>query len=151
MAGGASNNDGGAISDINVTPLVDIMLVLVIILMVTGEFTNKVKTIPLDLPQVKTGVTTQGRKQVAVTITPENKIYFQDREMSLSGLQANLKSRKKITPELKVILRSEGATKYSDIMSLLNEIKAAGISDVSLAVASERKKENAQPGGKPNG
>ena len=51
MAGSTKGNGQGPISDINVTPLVDIMLVLVIILMVTAEFT-RYKTIPVSLPKV---------------------------------------------------------------------------------------------------
>jgi len=139
MAGGGTNNDG-PISDINMTPLVDIMLVLVIILMVTGEFSNKARLREIDLPKVYSGVTKQERKKVAITITPDNRIWFQESAISIDALEAKLKARKKVTPELIVILRAEGGTSYKDVMKTLNIIKSAGVSNVSLAVNSEPKR-----------
>ncbi|HRP69683.1 MAG TPA: biopolymer transporter ExbD, partial [Turneriella sp.] len=73
-----SKNNGGPISDINVTPLVDIMLVLVIILMVTAEFT-RYKTIPVHLPKVNAAAVKTEPHRITVTIKKAGDIYVQDK------------------------------------------------------------------------
>ncbi len=67
MAGSTKNSGSGPISDINVTPLVDIMLVLVIILMVTAEFT-RYKTIPVALPKVNAAAVKNEPHRLTVTL-----------------------------------------------------------------------------------
>ena len=75
----ASNKNGsGPISDINVTPLVDIMLVLVIILMVTAEFT-RYKTIPVSLPKVNAAAVKTEPHRVTVTIKKTGDLFVQDK------------------------------------------------------------------------
>ena len=134
-------NDSGdeVIGDINVVPLVDIMLVLVIILMVTAEFT-KYRTIPIQLPKVNAVAMKREPHKVAITIKPDGKVFMGDKEVKdLSTLGPRLTAAKKSQPEVAVILRMEKDTKYSDMMKVLDDVKLSGISKVGLAVDSAKK------------
>lgn len=138
MAGNAKNDDG-QISDINVTPLVDIMLVLVIILMVTAEFT-KYKTVSIKLPKVNAASVKKEHEKIALTVKPDGSLYWNDRKVKkMETLPSKLKAAKKRFPNLAVILRAEGKTEYGKLLSILDEVKLAGISKVGLAVDSQKK------------
>jgi biopolymer transport protein ExbD len=127
------------IGDINVVPLVDIMLVLVIILMVTAEFT-KYRTVPIQLPKVNAVAMKREPHKVAITIKPNGKVYIGDKEVKdLAELSPRLVAAKKAQPDVAVILRMEKDTKYSDMLKVLDDVKLAGISKVGLAVDSAKK------------
>ncbi|GEM_PF-1312167 len=149
MAGGASGGPDDEISGINVTPLVDIMLVLVIILMVTAEFT-KYRTVPISLPKVNASAMKREPHKVALTIKPatgtkieeQKYVYFwNDRPITeMNTLPARLEAAKKAHPDVAVILRAEGETRYQKLLDLLDEVKKSGISKVGLAVDAEKKR-----------
>ncbi len=135
MAGGSSSSEDGEISGINVVPLVDIMLVIVIILMVTAEFT-KYRTIPIRLPNVNAAAMKQEPQKVNLTVKEDGSLWWNDQPLrdGLQFLGARLEAQKKLQPELAVILRAEGDTKYDDVLKVLDVVKEAGIVKVGLAV-----------------
>lgn len=127
------------IGDINVVPLVDIMLVLVIILMVTAEFT-KYRTVPIQLPKVNAVAMKREPHKVAITIKPDGKVFLGDKPVkNLEELGPRLVAAKKAQPDVAVILRMEKDTKYSDMLKVLDDVKLSGISKVGLAVDSAKK------------
>ncbi|MCB1147676.1 MAG: biopolymer transporter ExbD [Leptospiraceae bacterium] len=133
------DNDDEVIGDINVVPLVDIMLVLVIILMVTAEFT-KYRTVPVQLPKVNASTMKREPHKIALTFK-DQKLFWNDKEIKdVSTLPARLSAAKKAQPEVAVILRAEGKTMYQDMLPVLDEVKLAGISKVGLAVDSNKKR-----------
>lgn len=140
MAAKVGNDSGDeVIGDINVVPLVDIMLVLVIILMVTAEFT-KYRTVPIQLPKVNAVAMKREPHKVAITIKPNGKVYLGDKEIKdLAELGPRLVSAKKAQPDVAVILRMEKDTRYSDMLKVLDDVKLSGISKVGLAVDSAKK------------
>lgn len=135
MAGSSSGGDE-EISGINVTPLVDIMLVLLIILMVTAEFT-KYRTVPVQLPKVNAATMKREPQKVSLTIRADG-LYLNDKKVERANLQQRLKQAKAAQPEIAVILRAEGKTDYQEVLSLLDQVKESGISKVGLAVDSAR-------------
>ncbi|MCC6274883.1 MAG: biopolymer transporter ExbD [Leptospiraceae bacterium] len=137
MAGMSSSNEE-EINGINVTPLVDIMLVLVIILMVTAEFT-RYRTVPVQLPKVNASAMKREPQKISLTIKKDGTVWWNDKEVKdLKTLPAKLKAAKAVQSELAVILRAEGKTEYERVLKLLDEVKLAGISKVGLAVDSAR-------------
>lgn len=139
MAGNSSSNEE-EISGINVTPLVDIMLVLVIILMVTAEFT-RYRTIPVQLPKVNASAMKREPQKIILTIKKDGTIWWNDKQVQdLRTLPQKLKGAKALQNEVAVILRAEGKTEYERVLHLLDEVKTAGISKVGLAVESATKK-----------
>ncbi|MDY6932915.1 MAG: biopolymer transporter ExbD [Spirochaetota bacterium] len=140
MAGNSSSGNETEISGINVTPLVDIMLVLVIIIMVTAEFT-KYRTVPIALPKVNAAAIKREPHKIALTIKPNGEVYWNDKKIDkLDTLPVQLKTAKRLHPDTAVILRAEGKTEYQQLLNLLDEVKLAGISKVGLAVDSNKKK-----------
>ncbi len=138
MAGSTQHNES-EISGINVTPLVDIMLVLVIILMVTAEFT-KYRTIPIALPKVNAAAIKREPHKVALTVKNNGDVYWNDRRIeNIKTLPLQLKTASKVHPDIAVILRAEGDIKYQVLLDLLDEVKLAGIAKVGLAVDSTKK------------
>jgi biopolymer transport protein ExbD len=138
MAGSVSGNDT-EISGINITPLVDIMLVLVIILMVTAEFT-KYRTVPIALPKVNAAAVKKEPQKVALTVQMNGDVIWNDRKIDdIQKLPAMLKTAKKLQPEVAVILRAEGEIPYRKLLDILDEVKMAGIAKVGLAVDSAKK------------
>jgi len=137
MAASSGSNDE-EISGINVTPLVDIMLVLVIILMVTAEFT-RYRTVPVALPKVNASAMRREPQKVSLTIKPDGSLWWEDKKLeNISALPARLRSEKSQKPDLAVILRAEGKTDYDHVLKILDMVKEAGISKVGLAVDSVR-------------
>jgi biopolymer transport protein ExbD len=133
MAGNNQSNDG-EISGINVTPLVDIMLVLVIILMVTAEFT-KYRTIPIKLPKVNAAAMKTEPQKVNLTIKEDGSIWWNDKKVeTIENLKDRIRAQKQLQPELAAIIRAEGETPYKEVLKLLDMVKEAGVSKVGLAV-----------------
>lgn len=144
MAAKTGGDGDGAISDINVTPLVDIMLVLVIILMVTAEFT-KYRTVPVALPKVNAAAMKREPHKVALTLKKDKKdntvLFWNDKPVQkMELLPLRLKNAKQVHPDVAVIMRAEGDTKYKEMLDIMDQVKLAGISKVGLAVDSQKKK-----------
>ena len=138
MAGSSQDNDDDGISGINVTPLVDIMLVLVIILFVTAEF-SKYKLLPVKLPNLNAGVSEKEPHKVYLTIGQEGVVYWNDEKIEdLDTLSVRLKAEKTAFEKVSVIIRGEKDTPYGDIVPIIDEVKLAGISRIGLA--GEKKK-----------
>ena len=123
-----------SISDINVTPLVDIMLVLVIILMVTAEFT-RYNSIPVALPKVNAAAMKKEPQRIVLTIKKDQSIWINDKALEAGqDLQSALESAKAGKTDLALILQAEEKTDYSFVVSVLEKVKTAGISKIGLAV-----------------
>lgn len=133
MAGNTSKK-GSAIGDINVVPLVDIMLVLVIILMVSAEFT-KYRTVNVQLPKINAAAVQSEPVKVTLTLKPNGSLYWDNTPITdINSLQELLSNEKANKPGLAVIMRAEGDTNYRAVLDILDKVKLAGISKVGLAV-----------------
>ncbi|KGI79164.1 ExbD/TolR family protein [Oleiagrimonas soli] len=126
MAMSAGGNDGGVMSEINVTPLVDVMLVLLIIFMITAPLlTHKVKvTIPTANPEAgKTKV----NKPIDLAIKPDGSMYWNDREVSKAELVAKLKVAASQSPQPELQIRADKTLKVANIKAVLKDAKDAGM------------------------
>lgn len=114
-------------SEINVTPFVDVMLVLLIIFMVTAPLLKQ--GLEVDLPRAK-GKELPAEERIAVTIKQNGKIYMNNRKVSLSILKKKLKAISRLNPN--VYLKADRRTSYGTVMRVMGEIKDAGIEKVGL-------------------
>src|SRR5512145_1537062 len=101
----ATTPRGEAITGINVTPLVDVVLVLLIILMVTAGYIVS-KTIPVDLPKGATGETTT--ITLAITLDAKGKMYLDAAPVSSDGLRARVRSAHRQDPETRAVIAADG-------------------------------------------
>ena len=91
MAGGAKNDDDEMITAINVTPLVDVVLVLLIILMVTASYIAS-RAIPMDLPTASTGGPSQTPRTLAISIDQEGALFLDAEPIQEDGLRSRVRT-----------------------------------------------------------
>jgi biopolymer transport protein ExbD len=122
----AGGNDSGVMAEINVTPLVDVMLVLLIIFMITTPMMNhKVK---VDLP-VKTVTAEEDEKAVPMTLAIDDagQMYLEDAPIDQRGLEDRLRTEALRTPQPMIELRADKTTQYKQIAEAMATVKNAGI------------------------
>ena len=141
MAFSSGNDSGGPMAEINVTPLVDVMLVLLIIFMITTPLMNhKVKVqLPeavLDKkPDEKAGLKTP---PVTIAVTERGELFWNDERVSVSQLEAKLTIVVQKTPQPMVNIRADGNTKYGIISDAVNTVRRAGMRKVGFVSSPER-------------
>jgi biopolymer transport protein TolR len=131
MAGGNADHTSGAISGINVTPLVDVMLVLLVIFMVTAPMMQAGVTV--DLPQTSSAAPLNtGEAPLVVSMTRDGALYLNDTEMDLTALTAKLVAIHKEKPTQMVYLRADHAASYGLVVGVIAALKAAGIQQLGM-------------------
>jgi biopolymer transport protein ExbD len=122
----AGGNDGGVMAEINVTPLVDVMLVLLIIFMITTPMmSHKVK---VDLP-VKTVTVAEDEKATPLTLAIDDagQMYLEDALIDQRALEDRLRREALKTPQPMIELRADKTTQYKQIAEAMATVKNAGI------------------------
>jgi biopolymer transport protein TolR len=117
-------------AEINVTPLVDVMLVLLIIFMVAAPLLTV--GVPVDLPQTRGPALPQDDKPLSVSIDASGKIFLQETEVGLDELVPRLMAIAKERPETRIYVRGDKGIDYGRVMEVMGTINAAGFSKVAL-------------------
>jgi biopolymer transport protein ExbD len=123
--------DDGMVTGINVTPLVDIMLVLLIVFMVTAHFVSQ-SGIKVTLPKAATSQTSASAS-LLVSADRAGTLQLMGQTVDLNGLKANLTRESKLDPSVRVTLAADGELAYRQVVELLDTIKQAGVTRVALA------------------
>jgi biopolymer transport protein ExbD len=132
MAGGAQQESDEEITGINVTPLVDIVLVLLIIFMVTANFIVR-ETVEVDLPRAANGgETVQGL--VNVVLDKEGKLFFDGTEMSEADLSAKVAEQVARDKDTRAIISADQSLPYGRVMRLIDVVKGQGIAKFALNI-----------------
>lgn len=131
----SSQRDNTTISQINVTPLVDVMLVLLVIFMVTAPIIQQ--GVQVNLPQARSGAIPGTEEHLVVTVAKNGKIYLNDNAMSLSELGAKLRAIKALDANKQVYLRADQDVRYGVVMKTIAEIKQAGIERLGMVTRPE--------------
>lgn len=138
MAGGVLNKSVGrskrrtfrASSDINITPLVDVMLVLMIIFMVTAPMLTV--GVPVDLPKTQAAQMNDQADPLVVSVDAEGRIFLQESEMTFEMLVGRLAAITGNNPDARIFVRGDKNLAYGKIMEVMGGISAAGYTKVSL-------------------
>jgi len=120
------------LSDINVTPFVDVMLVLLVIFMVTAPMFSQ--GLPVNLPQAAAPALTS-EQPLVVSISPKQEIYLGDREVGLENLKAALAGEKKGDRTPEVLLKSDQSVPYGLVVQVMSILKAAGVEKLGIVTA----------------
>jgi len=132
MAGGAQQDNDEEITGINVTPLVDIVLVLLIIFMVTANFIVR-ETVEVDLPRAANGgETVQGL--VNVVLDKEGKLYFDGTEVSEADLSRRVAEAVAKDKDTRAIISADQSIAYGQVMRLIDTVKGQGIAKFALNI-----------------
>ena len=119
-----------AISQINVTPLVDVMLVLLIIFMVTAPILQQGVTI--DLPKVTAGPLTGEEEQLVVNLDRRGLIYLNDTPMTAAQLTSKLQAIVAARPDRQIYVRADRTVPYGQVMEVVGAVREAGLVRVGL-------------------
>jgi biopolymer transport protein TolR len=130
MAMDGSQREGSTIAAINVTPLVDVMLVLLVIFMVTAPIIQQ--GVQVNLPQAQSGAIAGTEEPLVVTIAKNGKVYLNDNVMSGDELGKKLRAIRKLQADKQVYLRADQDVRYGIVMKTIAEIKQAGIERLGM-------------------
>ena len=119
-------------AEINVTPMVDVMLVLLIIFMVTAPLLTV--GIPVNLPQTKAEPLSNPDEPIVVTINDKGAIYLQETTVGDDALVPRLQAITENKPDTKIFVRGDKKIDYGRVMQVMGLIKSAGFTQVALVV-----------------
>ncbi|HVO24455.1 MAG TPA: protein TolR [Candidatus Margulisiibacteriota bacterium] len=120
----------GAISNINVTPLVDVMLVLLVIFMVTAPILQQ--GVDINLPKVKSAPLAGEEQQLVVAVNRAGQVYLNDTAITVPELGPKLQAILKVRPDREVFLRADQNVRYGDVMRVISTIKGAGVERLGM-------------------
>jgi biopolymer transport protein TolR len=115
----------GALAEINVTPLVDVMLVLLIIFMITAPMLQH--QVEVDLPEVTNKPRTPSEDQLVLTVTKEGSVFLNNTAYTLESLQPRLQVLSQGQPNQEMFLRADAEVPYGTVVQVMDAVKKAGI------------------------
>lgn len=121
-------------SEINVTPFVDVMLVLLIIFMVTAPLLTA--GVPIQLPDSRANALPQEQQQVSISIDREGYVYIDDTQVPVGGLPQAIEGIPRVGEGPDITLRADRALDYGRVMAVMGELNRAGLNRISLVTSS---------------
>ncbi len=121
--------------EINVTPFVDVMLVLLIIFMVAAPLLTV--GVPLELPETKGEQLQSNKEPLTISVQRDGKIYIQETQVNLDEIAAKLKAIAKGGYDERIFVRGDKGIDYGTVMRVMGRIKLGGFNKVSLVTESE--------------
>jgi biopolymer transport protein TolR len=121
------------LSQINVTPLVDVMLVLLVIFMVTAPILQQ--GVSVDLPRVSAGTLKGEEVQLVVTLTKGDELYLNDTRIGLEDLKDKLRAILVERPDRQVFLRADTSVPYGRVMSVMGSMQRIGVTHLGMVTA----------------
>ena len=117
-------------SEINVTPFVDVMLVLLIVFMVTAPLLTV--GIPVDLPKVKATALTDQKDPIEITVSLEGQVYIGESEVEVENLIPRINAITEQNTEARIYIRGDRVVAYGRVMEIMSIINSAGYIKVAL-------------------
>jgi biopolymer transport protein TolR len=146
MGGGGSGRGGrghrrrgrhhALMSEINVTPMVDVMLVLLIIFMVAAPLLTV--GVPLDLPDTQAKAMNADTQPITVSINDTGKVYLQETEIPIDEVVGKLQAISKTGYEERIFVRGDKTADYGTVMKVMARISAAGYKNIGLVTLQEQ-------------
>ncbi len=127
----------GAMAEINMTPFIDVMLVLLIIFMVAAPLLAT--GVPIDLPETKAAALNIEKKPISVAIDDKGQIYFMDQAIKVEELVEKIKTASKDGFDERIYLRGAKAVNYGRVAEVMSLITSAGFKKVALVTEQEKK------------
>ncbi|MCP3104857.1 protein TolR [Myxococcus sp. K15C18031901] len=146
MGMGGANRGGGrtTMSEINVTPMVDVMLVLLIIFMVTAPLIQQ--GVKVNLPETKAAPVEATEKKVVLSIDAAKKVYIGDAEVPLEELEAKLAANVKVQADKELFLHADRDVPYGVVVEVMAAAQRAGINNVGMITDPSTGSKTSNPG-----
>ncbi|MGM9482767.1 ExbD/TolR family protein [Roseateles sp. NT4] len=117
-------------SDINMTPLIDVMLVLLVIFMITAPLMTA--SLRLDLPKSEAATPSDAPGFIAVAITPDGKLYLREEELTPDAFQKRIAELGRANAQMEVQLRADRSVPYGQVAELIGWVQAAGMNRIAF-------------------
>jgi biopolymer transport protein TolR len=130
MGMSSGGDRGGMMSEINVTPFVDVMLVLLIIFMVTAPM--MVQGVDIELPKSQSPPLMSEEEQLVLSLTADGKYFINESEFTFEELQVKLRAIREANPDQAIFVKADGALPYEKVIRMMSVAQAAGIGKVGL-------------------
>ena len=127
---GRSRRGRRLMSDINVTPMVDVMLVLLIVFMVAAPMLTV--GIPVDLPKTKAATLNDNSEPLVLSVDANGKVYLQETEVDTKGLADKLKAITGNNPNARIYVRGDAKINYGKVVEVMGVVTTAGYTRVAL-------------------
>ena len=137
-SGEAGEDRYAPLAEINVTPMVDVMLVLLVIFMITAPLLTV--GVPLDLPKSRATTLTEPRQPIIISLNREGEVFIGDERIAADDLEPRLAALAVEDPSRIVYVRSDRTNTYAQLMDTLGLVNHAGFSKVSLVAEAARPK-----------
>ncbi len=124
------------VSEINVTPFVDVMLVLLIIFMVAAPLLTV--GVPIDLPETQAKSLPTETQPITISVKDDGKVYIQDNEISEDEVVPKLEAIAKNGYEERIFMRGDRAANYGTVMKIMARVSAAGYKRIGLVTLQEQ-------------
>lgn len=118
------------VGEINVTPMVDVMLVLLVIFMVTAPMLTV--GVPVDLPQTKAKQLSDNAEPLIISVDKQGRIYLQESQTKLDALVPRLQAIAGVNPQTRIFIRGDQKVSYGLVMEVMGALNAAGYRKVAL-------------------
>lgn len=128
--GGSSGRRRSLNSEINVTPLVDVMLVLLVIFMITAPMLTV--AVPVDLPKTQAKNMSSQKEPLVLTVKKDGSVFMQETAVDLSQLVPRLQAVTGQDPEARIFVRGDEKVDYGRVLQVMGTISAAGFNKVAL-------------------
>ncbi len=125
-------------ADINVTPMVDVMMVLLVIFMVTAPLMTT--GIPLDLPQGGNQVLADANKALRISVDQDGTVYLGTEPVEVGSLVGRVVEMRRANPELGVVISGDSVAHYGAVMGVMAALKDAGVEKVGLETGNDAPK-----------
>ncbi len=128
--GGRRRGSYRPVSEINVTPFVDVMLVLLIVFMVTAPLLTV--GVPVDLPKTKAKSIAESEEPLVITVNAEGIVFIQDTEVEIENLVPRLKAITVNKADTRIYVRGDKSVNYGRVMEVMGTINVAGFTRVAM-------------------
>ena len=135
---GSRRKSFSPMAEINVTPMVDVMLVLLIVFMVAAPLMTV--GVPIELPETKAKPLQGSNEPITVTVTAENKLFLQETEIDLETLTPKLQAVAKNGYDEQIFVRADTNVPYGSVMQVMGALNQAGFHKIGLVTGSDAEK-----------
>ena len=138
---GRRGRQHGLMSEINVTPMVDVMLVLLIIFMVAAPLLTV--GVPIDLPDTQAKAMNADTQPITVSINDAGKVYLQETEIPIEEVVGKLQAISKTGYDERIFVRGDKTADYGTVMQVMARISSAGFRNLGLVTLQEQDRQQA--------
>jgi biopolymer transport protein ExbD len=128
-----TGGEDDVMSEINVTPLVDVMLVLLVVFIVTAPLLTQ--AVHVNLPKTAETAPPEEKEAVYISVDDKGKIYMDKKEIPLEAFENELVTRKAADPEIALNLNADDAVQYGTVAKVMASIERSGITKLAVLTA----------------